>query len=99
MDIDEKIKEEQLKYYQRENELREAMLKRQRLKWKLTKWTIIIGAICIFIITVVLPSIFVTIYADANEDGYYEYLIIPRWEQYKYEESMKALQEQLDKIK
>lgn len=37
MDIDEKIKEEQLKYYQRENELREAMLKRQRLKWKITK--------------------------------------------------------------
>lgn len=99
MDIDEKIKEEQLKYYQRENELREAILKRQRLKWKITKWTIIIGAICIFIITVVLPSIFVRITVDANGDGYYEVITIPRWEQYKYEESMKALQEQLDKIK
>lgn len=42
MDIDEKIKEEQLKYYQRENELREAMLKRQRLKWKIIKTSAIV---------------------------------------------------------
>ena len=46
MDIDEKLKEEQLEYYKRENELREAMIKRQRLYWKLVK----ISAIVIFLL-------------------------------------------------
>ena len=46
MNIDEKLKEEQLEYYKRENELREEALKKQRLYWKLVK----ISAIVIFLL-------------------------------------------------
>lgn len=88
MDTDEKLKQEQLEYYKRENELREAMIKRQRLYWKLVKWAAIICGLLILLIAVILPSIFTRITADTNGDGYYEVITIPRWEKYKYKDIM-----------
>lgn len=53
MDIDEKIKEEQLKYYQRENELRETSTKKTEESIKDAKQlgkAITIGLVTIFLV-------------------------------------------------